>query len=303
MENLIALESSLIIFLQSHLSDGIMKYFAFISDFADEIVVILVIGFLYWCYDKKFGLRILIYVCISATVFPMIKNLVCRIRPYMANSDIKCIKPAYEGDVNSIEVQGYSFPSGHTLNSVVIYGPIFKKFANIFIKVICAILIVSISIARFALGVHYPSDVLGGIILGLIVIFGYNFLIKRFSKNKIYIALLIICALGFVYCTSDDFFTGYGMLLGIALADNFENKYVKFDNTRNVLEVIVRMLGGLVLFLLLSKGLKLPFSEEFLLSKTFAAHIVRTVRYAILMFVSMGVYPMCFKFIKFNKKK
>lgn len=58
---------------------------------------------------------------------------------------------------------------------------------------------------------------------------------------------------------------------------------------------MVPLQDELTLFLAISKGLKLPFSKEFLASDGFAAHFVCAARYAIASFVTIGVYPMVFK--------
>ena len=70
---------------------------------------------------------------------------------------------------------GYSFPSGHTLNSTATYGllavvvwlsrlPSAIRGAAIIVGVTAPILV---GLSRIALGVHYPSDVLGGWLAGI----------------------------------------------------------------------------------------------------------------------------------------
>ena len=55
---------------------------------------------------------------------------------------------------------------------------------------------------------------------------------------------------------------------------------------------------------MLNKLLKMPFSEEFLTGGTLAAFLVRTARYAVIVFVMIGVYPKVFPlFEKIGKKE
>ncbi|TFB21349.1 phosphatase PAP2 family protein [Filobacillus milosensis] len=71
---------------------------------------------------------------------------------------------------------GYSFPSGHSTAPVVFYGFIiylvmrsrFNKIAKWLINVLLMLLILAIAVSRLPLGVHYFTDVLGGLSLGLI---------------------------------------------------------------------------------------------------------------------------------------
>ena len=77
-----------------------------------------------------------------------------------------------------IEQGGYSFPSGHSFTNFVFYGMIIflcrqqiknKRTANILTILLCC-LIFLIGFSRIYLGVHYPTDVLGGWALGLCVL-------------------------------------------------------------------------------------------------------------------------------------
>lgn len=75
--------------------------------------------------------------------------------------------------------QSMSFPSGHTTAATVFYGMlglililILKKlWAKIVIGVIASLIILFVMLSRIYLGVHFPTDVLGGLSFGLAVIF------------------------------------------------------------------------------------------------------------------------------------
>jgi len=91
---------------------------------------------------------------------PILKDLVGRLRPVVAH-------PIAHGG-------GNSFPSGHSLGSIVCYGAVFLVFLpaargrwrTAFTAVIVT-LVALIGISRILLGVHYLSDVLGGWTLGI----------------------------------------------------------------------------------------------------------------------------------------
>jgi undecaprenyl-diphosphatase len=90
-----------------------------------------------------------------------------------------------------VDASGYSFPSGHTLNSAVTYGliglmawrsslpPVVRRI----IVVALAALIVLIGASRIALGVHYPSDVLAGLLAGMAIVAGAAALMPRPSSD------------------------------------------------------------------------------------------------------------------------
>jgi undecaprenyl-diphosphatase len=91
---------------------------------------------------------------------PILKDLVGRLRPVVAH-------PIAHGG-------GNSFPSGHSLGSIVCYGAVFLVFLpaargrwRTVFTVAIVTLVALIGISRILLGVHYLSDVLGGWTLGI----------------------------------------------------------------------------------------------------------------------------------------
>ena len=76
--------------------------------------------------------------------------------------------------------------------------------------------------------------------------------------------------------------------MGGTLLDDY---CVHFEDTRKPLFMISRLLGGLTVYLVLNKLLKMPFSNEFLSDGSIASMMVRCARYAIVAFVDFGVYP------------
>lgn len=77
-----------------------------------------------------------------------------------------------------IKQGGFSYPSGHSMIAVCVYGIMIylinKKVQNkklrIILSILLTILILLIGISRIYVGVHYPSDVLAGFILSTVIL-------------------------------------------------------------------------------------------------------------------------------------
>ena len=290
-------EVSLILWLQAHMGAAGTAIASFLSAFGEELACVAVIGFLYWCYDKRFGRFVGLNVLVGLVLNPMLKNIFIRRRPYFDTPEIQCLKPVDKSaDIYNIAAQEYSFPSGHSTNAVAVYGSVAEYAKKHALTVIAVVLTLLIGVSRFCLGVHYPTDVLCGWVLGLVIIVAVPRLQQRFHNQRLFYGLLLLLGLpGFFYCKSSDFFTGYGMLAGFVLGTVFEQKCVNFENTRSPLRSVLRVLGGVAVFFGLNTLLKLPFSKEFLENGTMAACLVRTLRYAVVIFADMGVYPLVFR--------
>lgn len=87
-----------------------------------------------------------------------IKNIVARSRPFRTYTDI--IPLVSPGDL-------YSFPSGHTLSSFCAATACFGFYKKSGIA--CGVLAVLIGLSRLYVGVHYPTDVLCGALLGIVL--------------------------------------------------------------------------------------------------------------------------------------
>ena len=265
-------EIALMEWLQANLGPGAISFLSLLSMFGEQLLMVVIIGFLYWSWDKEFGKFVGLNILVANVWNPLIKNVFLRLRPYYVSDKIDLLRLSLYGSLAAHE----------------------KK--NRLLLVIAILLPLLVGFSRVVVGAHYPTDVLAGWLLGLIVIL----LIPRLQariKNRwlFYGLLLLLCLPGFFYCTSDDYFTSFGMLLGLILAFPFEEKYVRFENTRSPIRCILRVVGGGAVYFGLNAALKLPFPSALLDSGTFAAHLIRTLRYTAVMFTVIALYPMVFK--------
>ncbi|MBQ8093220.1 MAG: phosphatase PAP2 family protein [Clostridia bacterium] len=286
--------------LQAGLGEKVISAVSALSMFGEELLLIVVLGLIYWSYDKKMGVRIGLNVLMVNIWFPMIKNVVVRRRPYFDHEGIKLFRPIdSSADINDISAQGFSFPSGHSGNAVSMYGSIAKYHRKGWTLALGIILPLLVGFSRVVVGAHYPTDVLCGWLFGLITICIVSFMADRIESKPVLFGILFLTAIpGCFFCKSTDYYTGFGLMVGFKAAVLFEERFVNFENTRNAAMFALRVLGGLVIFGVLNKVLKMPFDEAFLKSSTQPAMFVRAARYAILAFTDFGLYPMVFRFEK-----
>lgn len=228
-----------------------------------------------------------------------------RRRPYFDNTSVICLKPVKSGaDIYDINAQGFSFPSGHSGNSAAVYGSIARFSKKRWMAVTAVGITLLVGCSRFCLGVHYPTDVLCGWLLGLFAIFFIPWLQKKFKKKWVfYLFLFLISLPGCLYCKTSDYYSALGMSVGFYLGNLFEEKYVQFKNTRNIGKCVIRLAIGGVIYFGLNTLMKLPFDPQLLSSATALAYLIRVFRYAILLFIIVAVYPMAFDKLEKLRKK
>ena len=293
-------EVSLMEWLQGHISGTGISIISLFSMFGEELLLILILGFIYWCYDKKLGRTMGLSAIMGLTWNTMAKNIALRRRPYFDHESIRILRVVdKEADIYDISAQGYSFPSGHSTNAATVFGSLALNLHKRWVTVAAIVIPLLTGISRFVVGAHYPTDVLAGWLCGLISVFVVRLLQQRVKNTlALYGILLAATVPGFFYCKSADYFTAIGLLIGFMGGTLLDDRCVHFENTRKPLWMIVRVLGGLAVYFALSKLLKLPFSKEFLSGGNTAALLVRCARYAIIAFVDFGLYPMLFKLEK-----
>jgi membrane-associated phospholipid phosphatase len=147
------------------LPKGLMPLMEALS-FLGEPTVVLTIGLAGYlsaaARDQSQVQRAFVYAAIAFGLSTLLKLVLRRRRPHNL-------------DIRTLGVRSYSFPSGHAFGTVIFYG-LFSyldlKYLshpwNILISVLLWLLIFMIGLSRIYLKTHYPSDVTGGWLLGLL---------------------------------------------------------------------------------------------------------------------------------------
>ena len=171
------LDLNILHFIRDNFSNSIMdEIMIFITKLGDKGFIWILIGLILIAQKKyrKIGFILLIALLITSIIGEgILKNIVQRARAFITYPDIKIlITPP----------TSFSFPSGHTASSftaAVVLGYYFKSWRFIFY-----ILASLIAFSRVYLFVHYPSDVIAGIILGVISGLLTIKVINNIKKNK-----------------------------------------------------------------------------------------------------------------------
>ena len=280
-----------------------------LSALGEQLLLVVIMGFLYWGLNKEFGKYVGVNILMANVWAPMIKNVVLRLRPYFVPGyNVKLLRLIdSSADPMDIAAQGYSFPSGHSANAATLYGSLaVHEKKRKWLWVLVAVIPILVGFSRVFVGAHFPTDVLAGWALGALIVFLVPWL-RRVIKNRwIFYAVLLATSLpGFFFCKSNDYFSSLGMLIGFLFAEPFEEKFVRFENTPNILRCILRTLGGGLLYFGLNFVLKLPFPSALLESAGLVSQLIRTLRYGIVIFAVVGVYPIVFRYTGrlFERKK
>ncbi len=154
--------------------DGFWKGITFLGN-SGWFWIALGIGLICFRRTRKAGITVLFALLIGFLITNVVlKNVVARIRPYDYTDAIQAIVPA-EHD--------FSFPSGHTCASfaaaLACYQTLPKKWG-----VAALVLAGFIAVSRLYVGVHYPTDVLGGLFVGLFAGAAAFFLVKKLQEKQ-----------------------------------------------------------------------------------------------------------------------
>lgn len=238
-----------------------------ITYLAQEIFVVAVICWMYWCSNKRFAYSLGFTYFTSGLLIQGFKITFRIPRPWVLNPDFHAVPSALPG------ATGYSFPSGHTQSITALFGTVavyLKKTAG---RILCFLLIFAVMFSRMYLGCHTPKDVCVSfaVTMACVLMNYYFFHIRGNLNGKEGITAVLMAAACLLLCTyaavlernkiidiayAEDCLKASGAGMAFAIGYYTEKRYIRFGLPHTLKEKLLRLIIGLAAALLLQQGLK-----------------------------------------------
>ncbi|MCL2879368.1 MAG: phosphatase PAP2 family protein [Treponema sp.] len=228
MENILHWELGIIQFIQRGAGQPLTTLMIGITQLGSAAAYLILIPLIYWCINEKKGFVLGLVILISAWLNLTLKFVLNQPRPFFAG---------FDPSLQMVPEKLGGLPSGHAQNALVMWiiiaSWVRKKWAYAGAAIIC----LAVSFSRVYLGVHFPTDILGGWIAGGIVLcvyFLFNGKIEELLDKGGYRAQIIsIAILSFImlfYRPSDDFLLQSAILLGMGAGYIINKKSIQFKS-------------------------------------------------------------------------
>ena len=247
-----------IIIIQQVESPLLDSFFRVITSLGDELFYLLLFPLLLWCVDFYLGIRVGIIFLLSVYVNAGLKEIFQQPRPF----DILA-------EIQKVHASGYGFPSGHAQSSLIVWGSIAYWEKQIWIRNLSVLLILLIGFSRIYLGVHFPTDILGGwlfggLILGLSYFIFLKIKLDFIQRNMIFkiIGITLFPVILLQFQSSPDIISSVAALTGVGYGLLFFSSSIGGIRPGNWLQRLFSFLVGIIGIGILYFGLKLILPSE-----------------------------------------
>lgn len=290
------IQKQILLFFSSIHGSFLNTVFSAITFLGYEYVLIGILCFIYWNIDKKKGCLACSSMLVAGTFMGIVKAIVRFPRPWTMIDGLDSLQKE--------TATGYSFPSGHTTNSSAALVSIARSFRKRALTIACVTVAALIGLSRMYLCVHWPTDVLGGLVVGVGTVFLFQGLLSRMydSRNSLkvfsiagavmFVAFVIIgCLLtaGAVdYTAFSDLSVTVAVLSGVFFGFVLERSTTDYEVEEGCWgRKVLRFAIGLAAVLVILPGLKIVLTKINLYNG-----LTRAFRYFLVGFWACGLYPL-----------
>ncbi|MCB2294040.1 phosphatase PAP2 family protein [Clostridium algoriphilum] len=236
--------------IQSTISPFRDMFFQIVTMTGEEYFYILAAAVIFWCVNKKFGYKLGFALLTSTIVNISLKNIINAARPIGVDG------------IRSLRVgtaTGASFPSGHTQGSATFWISCIIHVHRKWIYLVGILAIILVGYSRLYLGLHYPIDVAGGIVIAFIWTLISNYIFEyALSTEKTWILMIIILPMliGMLFFREKSYYTIVGTVLGFYAGYIIEEKYVQYDVRNTKVNQLIKLFFGIGILITLKIALK-----------------------------------------------
>jgi membrane-associated phospholipid phosphatase len=244
--------------VQSVRGPALDRIFMAITFLGEEDFFFILLPLILWCVDFALGARLAFFFFFSTLVNSGAKELFRQPRPFDLDPAVGMYRPS-----------GYGFPSGHSQSAVVLWGGVASYVRKRWAWAVAMLLMVLIGFSRIYLGVHFPTDVLGGWVLGVALLLIYILLVPRIEawlrRTALAVRLALVVTIPLVIVLiypSDDAISAMGAFLGAGVGIVLTWEWMPFSAAGPLWQRAVRLLLGAAILLAIRFGLKAVFPGE-----------------------------------------
>lgn len=282
------IEIEIIKWIQAFATPTLDQFFIYVTMLGEEIVYIALLTLIYWCVNKALARRLLFALTLSVWSNGLLKTLVNLPRPI-----------GVEG-IRSLRIEtatSSSFPSGHTQTVGTFMWVASKEVKRKWFSVIALILTLLVALSRIYLGVHWPKDVIGAMVIA-VIIGQISVVVNRdIERNGNYLPLFIVTILAastLIVLKDTSYIKTVGLLVGFvigyALEENFVNFEVRGSLDRQFIKYIIGI-AGIV-------GIQYLFGH--FIPET---HLMIFIEYFTIMIWGMFIAPLIFVGLKLSRHR
>ncbi|MGI6070466.1 MAG: phosphatase PAP2 family protein [Blautia sp.] len=254
-------------FLLPYRTPVLEAFFQLVTYLGQEIFIVAVICWLYWCSNKKLAYTLGFTYFISGLLVQGLKITFRIPRPWVLDPNFQAVPSAIPA------ATGYSFPSGHTQSSTALFTTLALYVKTPWKKALCILAFLGVGFSRMYLGCHTPKDVLTAMgISAVTACLCYRFfhpreLTRQQDRSLCIIFGILALALMFyafyLYRSNfieakyaQDCFKAAGAGFGFSLGYYIERNHIRFQMPASSKEKLLRLLAGLLVTAVLQEGLK-----------------------------------------------
>ena len=252
-------------FFQSIRHPALTVVFGAFSILGEAAVIGVLAVLLYWLYDGA-GEQILCTLLTSVPVNCLAKVAISRPRPFVAGDAVKLDPPLSLSSLGD----SLSFPSGHAQAAASFYGASAFSARRARVWIVSLLAMILIACSRLYFGVHYPTDVIAGLLFGFLIAILWSLVFTHLPRARHYILCVfaMIMVIAAFFLRSSDFLRATGLVAGgaffLPIAASVKGKPA--DDAMRLWRVPVGIAICAVMFTL---NLLLPDGEGYIVLKWF----------------------------------